>query len=581
MSSPNVLGNASLSKFDVIVIGSGSGGSAAAYVLAKSGLKVLILEAGPNRFDYLDDATRQPVPLFSNDELKLAIRNFVTPDTLTDPRTFRASPTAGPRTYVGDVNSLPKTVGGGAVHADLKWPRFEVQDFTLGTSIGGTWNPKGANFADWPVDYDMLEPFYAHTETVAGVQGTEGANPFEAPRSGPFPMKPGVEMYAGVLASKGLLAVPSPRASGMCTPFPYPMAVNSEPYDGRPACVDCGFCGGFGCPSNAKGTPAVTTLRNALLTGNCQLLFNTRASKLLTNGAKNQITGVVTIGPDGNGATYAADRYVLATSPIEDARLLLLSDPGGSGLGNSSAQMGHNLMFHFQTIAIGIFTERVHGHRGRAVATGFADFRGIAGSTAAPLGGIVEVGAAEFLITEAQSYLQAFQVTPPYSGAFLKNLMRQSPLRDRVVAFTMHGEDAPQLTNQVDLDPDVKDLDGLPVARVTYKNSEFELGAGTFYAAKMLDVFGAAGAKYAIVAPPPAPPASRHVMGTLRFGPDATTSVCDPTGKFHDIGNLFAADGSLFPTASGFNPTLTIASLSTWVAGNMVSPGSPEKVLAG
>jgi choline dehydrogenase-like flavoprotein len=579
MSQENVLGNASLSKFDVIVIGSGAGGAATTYVLSKSGLKVLVLEAGPYAFAHLDDATKAPVPLFSNDELKLSVRNFVTPDTLTDPRTFRATPADGARTFTGDVNSLPKTVGGGAVHADMKWPRFEVPDFQLGTLLKGGFS--GTNFADWPVDYAMLEPFYAHVEKVVGVQGQEGANPFESKRSGPFPMKPGVEMYAGVAVTKGLAAVPSPRRTGPCTPFPYPAGINSEPYDGRPACVDCGFCGGFGCPSNAKGSPAVTTLRKALLTGNCQLLFETRVSKLLTNGAKSQITGVETIGPDGSKATYTAARYVLAASPIEDARLLLLSDPGGPGLGNSSGQVGRNLMFHFQTIAIGIFEQRIHGYRGRAVATGFADFRGTAGSTTAPLGGIVEIGAAEFNISEAQSYVEALGITGQFSGAFMKNLMRQSPLRDRVVAFTMHGEDAPQLTNQVDLDPDVKDLDHLPVARVTYQNNAFELGAGKLYSSVMLDIFGKSGARYAIVAPPPAPPASRHVMGTLRFGTDPKTSVCDATGRFHDIGNLFAADGSLFPTSSGFNPTLTISSLSTWVAGNMVSPGNPTKVLTG
>jgi len=577
MSHANILGNASLSKFDVIVIGSGAGGAPTAYVLAKSGLKVLVLEAGPYCFSHLDDPTKQPVSLFSNDELKLSVRNFVTPDTLTDPRTFRVTPMDGARRFTGDVNSLPKTVGGGATHADMKWPRFEEPDFHLGTLLKG--GVSGANFADWPADYTVLEPFYAHVEKLAGVQGLEHANPFESKRSGPFPMKPGLEMYGGVAVTKGLAALPSPRRAGPYTPFPYPAGINSQPYDGRPACVDCGFCGGFGCPSNAKGAPPVTTLRKALLTGNCQLLYETRVSKLLTNGAKNQITGVETIGPDGTKATYTADRYVLAASPIEDARLLLLSDPGGPGLGNSSDQVGRNLMFHFQTLAIGIFETRIHGHRGRTVSTGFADFRGTAGSTTAPLGGIVEIGAAEFLISEAQSYLEAFSVASQFSGPFLKNLMRQSPLRDRVVVFTMHGEDAPQATNRVDLDPDVRDLDRLPVARVTYQNNAFELNAGKFYASKMLDIFGKSGARYAIVAPPPAPPQSRHVMGTLRFGSDPKTSVCDATGRFHDIGNLYASDGALFPTSSGFNPTLTISSLSTWVGGNMAYPGNPEKAL--
>lgn len=45
------------------------------------------------------------------------------------------------------------------------------------------------------------------------------------------------------------------------------------------------------------------------------------------------------------------------------------------------------------------------------------------------------------------------------------------------------------------------------------------------------------------------------------------------------VGNLFAADGALFPTSSGFNPTMTIVALATRVAAAMVSPGSPERAL--
>ena len=144
----------------------------------------------------------------------------------------------------------------------------------------------------------------------------------------------------------------------------------------------------------------------------------------------------------------------------------------------------------------------------------------------------------------------------------------------------MQAEDAPQPTNRVDLDPAVRDLDGLPVARITYENHAFELAARDFYAPKLLDILGAAGARCAFIAPHDAIPQSAHVMGTLRFGSDPATSVCDADGQFHDIGNLYAADGSLFPTSSGFNPTLTIMALAMRVAGGMVSPGSPERAIA-
>jgi gluconate 2-dehydrogenase alpha chain len=564
--SADIVGNASLSKFDVLVIGSGAGGGAVANVLCKNGLDVLVLEAGPNHFQGLDNPSASAVTsTFANDELKLTRRNFVMPGVIAEPRTFRRDPSDGARKIVGDVNLLPKTVGGGTIHADMKMPRFGKDDFHLGSLLGEV---KGASFADWPVDYDVLEPFYLYAERAMGVQGLAGSSPFEAPRSAPYPMPPGVPMYLGVLLSEGA------KKLGY-HPHPYPTAVNSRPYDGRPACVDCGFCGEHGCPTHAKGSSAVTTLRRALLSGHCQLRPETRVVRLLVSPTGKEITGVEALGPDGKKQLFQADRYVLAASPIEDARLLFLSDASGQGVGNKSGMVGRNVMFHYQTIAIGIFAQRVHGHRGRTVTTGMSDFRGKPGDPDHPLGGIVEFGGPELPINEALIYTSfPFKV-----GALMKSLIRQSPFRDHLVSLTMQAEDAPQLTNAVDLDPAVRDIDGLPVARVTYTSHPFETSARQFYAPKLLELLGASGAKYGLVAPPAAVPSSRHVLGTLRMGEDPAASVCDATGRFHDLGNLYAADGSLFPTSSGYNPTLTIAALASYVGASMVSPGSPLKAI--
>jgi gluconate 2-dehydrogenase alpha chain len=567
-----VFGNTSLSKFDVIVIGSGAGGGSVAYVLAAQGLKVLVLEAGPCHFDNLDDPKQLPTPRFSNDELKLEIRNFIVPDPRVEPRSWRHSPSDGDRLTVGDVQALPKTVGGGSVHADLKMPRFTTTDFQLGTLLGSVPN---ATFADWPVQYDELEPFYGWGERILGVQGKTGANPFESPRSSDFPMPPGAQMYGGLVVQKGLDALGY-------TMFPYPTAVNSIPYDGRPACVDCGFCSSYGCPSNAKGSSAVTSIRKALLSGNCQLLAETRVVKLVTNAQRNAVTSVEALDPTGKRVTYTADRYVLAASPIEDARLLLLSDPGGPGIGNSSGLVGRNLMFHYQTQALGIFDERVHGYRGRAVAHGFADFRGAPNDPTRPLGGIVEISGGGMPIGEAAYYKRVLDEAQPgsnWNGALFKALMRQSPGRDRVMILVMQAEDAPQSTNIVDLDPAIVDLDGLPVARCTYQNHAFETSASTFYSPKLLDILTGAGAHYAFIAPRDDIPSSDHIMGTLRFGTDSTSSVCDANGKLWDLGNLYVGDGALFPTSAGYNPTMTITALALRVGAAMVNPSSPETVI--
>ncbi len=561
--NPAIVGNSSLTHFDALIIGSGAGGSSVAAILTKFGKKVLVLEAGPNFFQGLDNpASGNPVPDFANDEVKLERRYFILSDPIVEPRSFRASASAGKRTFVGNVNDLPKTVGGAAVHADVKTPRFQPTDFQLGTLLGQV---PGASFADWPVGYTELEPFYGYAEDAIGVQGQAGVDPNAGPRSKPYPMPPGVPMYLALKMVEGA------KKKGY-TAFPFPTAVNSRPRNGRPACVDCGFCGDYGCPSNAKGSPAVTLLRTALLSKNCQLRPETKAIKLLLSSTKKEVTGVVVIGADGKKQTLTADRYVLAASAIEDVRLLLLS---GSGVGNSSGLVGRNLMFHLQTMALGIFEERLHNMRGRSATHAITDFRGVPGDPKRPLGGVVELGGASGPITEAITYVD--NLTP--FGPRLKAMLRQSPYRDRSTVLLMQGEDAPQPTNMADLDPDLVDLDGVPVARVTYKNHAFELSARKFYSPKLLDILQASGAKYAFVAPQDSIPSSAHIIGTLRFGKDPKASVCDPTGRFHDIGNLYAADSSLFPTSSGYNPILTIVTLASYVAGEMVFPGSPEKAI--
>lgn len=576
---PGVLGNTSLSQFDVIIIGSGAGGSMAARTLAVvGGKKVLVLESGNNYFMGLDDpAPNMPVPLFSNDEIKLSVRELIDQDPFLEPRTYRTR-VADAATFTPDVNVLPRTVGGAAVHADMKYPRFNVVDFRIASEF----QAKGlsfadTNFSDWPVTYDELEPFYTEAERLTGVQGQRGVDPFESRRSAEYVMPPGVPMYMSQVLSDGA------RAAGY-NPFPYPSAVNSRPYGGRPPCIDCGFCSGYGCPNNSKCSPAVTTLREALLSGNCQLRFNCMVARLVHDGGRH-VTAVEYFDADGERQTAIADQFILAASAIESARLCLLSDLGGPGLGNSSGMVGRNLMFHFQTLAVGIYKQRMHGERGRSVTHGMADFRGVlpGGEAIDPsrkLGGIIEFGTDSEAITAAKNNLRALAFAQLQGIKLsLKSMLINSPFLARIAVLIMQAEDAPQATNRVDLDPQVVNVFGLPAVRVTYANSRFETDARTFYGPKMLDVQKAAGAQYGFIAPADSPSTSRHIMGTLRMGDDPSTSVCDRFGKFHDVDNLYSMDGGIFVTSSGYNPTLTIITLALRAAGNIVSPGSAERVI--
>jgi gluconate 2-dehydrogenase alpha chain len=588
----DVLGNAALSHFDVCVIGSGAGGSTAAAVLAAARLRVLVLEAGDNPFPGLDQR-ELPFPTHSNDELKYALRSYIDQQSLLEPRTFRGDPNATAKVHP-DVNLLPKVVGGAFQHADCKTPRFNRVDFRLKTAMeeliartpglavpGFGSDAASANFADWPFSYDELEPYYAEAERLYGVQGADD-NPFASPRSTPYPMTPGVPMYLGLLLAEG--ARRTSFAGDALQPHTYPASINSRPYGGRPPCVDCGFCSGFGCPNHAKGSPAVTTLRSALRSGRCQLRFNAIVSRLVNDGG--HVSAVEYFDGDGALQRAIADLFVLAASPIESARLCLLSPtPGGAVLGNSSDQVGRNLMCHYQTNVNGFMPQRIHGQRGRAVTHGMSDFRGVEpggdeirvldvdGSKRVHLGGICEFGGPQGLPITQDGRVFALDLPAFLGRRFgqgLKNAIRDAALSQHLIGLTMHGEDAPQLSNRVDLDPTVRDVFGVPVPRVTYAPHSFERGTRGFYIPLMKQIVENTGANGPFVTPSALfsgdPPSSRHVLGTLRMGADASRSVVNPAGRFHDVDNLYACDGSVFPTSSGYNPTLTIIAVALRIA---------------
>jgi choline dehydrogenase-like flavoprotein len=243
-------------------------------------------------------------------------------------------------------------------------------------------------------------------------------------------------------------------------------------------------------------------------------------------------------------------------------------------LGNQ-AVVGRFLQFHFQTYVLGMFADRLHGHRGRSVThlmddpiVPDADAMAAAREAGLPFirGGIVEHGAAGHPILEG--------IHLPH-GELHSQLMMQSMTRDRMAVFTMQGEDLPQATNRIDLDPKVKDVFGFPAGRVTFQPHRHEMACAEHWAPRLEAVLRDAGADstFWVTSPPienPAPgkvfgnpsPISRHIMGTARMGDDPSTSVCDRWQRLHDVENVMVADSSVFPTSTGYGPTLTIVTLA-------------------
>jgi choline dehydrogenase-like flavoprotein len=546
-----------------LVIGSGPGGSIAAMTLAKRGWDVTIFEKGPN---YFDDLTSQhPRTVFSNDELKHD-RHFARQDPDAEPRVYRTS-TSDPKPQVGIVQSLAQTVGGGTAHWDAKTPRFWDIDFQKLTLLGPQ---PGAGVIDWPFTYQELAPLYEEVESLIGVAGDVSLLPVEptlthAPRSGGFPMPAGPPMYSSTVVANG-------ASSLGLHPFVVPMAINSEPYDGRPACANCGFCVGYGCPIMAR-VGGLAPLRHALLEG-AELRAESNVTKVNISGSK--ATGVTWV--DASGTTHAeqGDLVVMAMNAIETPRLALLSE-----LPDPHQVIGRYLMFHWFTDGTGIyFSERLHAHRGRGLTHDLDDFadpdfpgaRAAAQAAGLPYfrGGTLEMGGSQLPLDEAANYQQILSVLAPHQpfGTAFKQLMRDSLLRDRLAGITLVAEDLPYATNQVDLDPRIRDWRGVPVPRITYGPGRHEIAAQTFYMRWIVSILKASGADVAMAIPelPSAQypvasgsvPDTEHVMGGMRMGDDPGTSVTDSVGRYHHLDNVVVSDGSVFPSSGGHNPTLTI-----------------------
>src|SRR6202011_1525009 len=267
-----------------VIIGSGAGGSMAALALAQSGRfdRITVLEKGPNYYEGLDRPNFNEMTVaFSNDEIKFGQRagagtapdSLDDPDLLLDPRSFRSSASVV-REFVGDVQTLPQLVGGALTHADWKARRLRPADFrlkTLADQFG--YDIAHSTTVDWPISYDDLEPFYALAEQIIGVQGpAQMPAPFAPRRSGPYPMPPGVPQYLALVVTAGA------KHLGL-SPYPAPTGITSRPYRGRPACNDCGF-DDLPCAIGARGIPALTALRDALLTGKVSVRSDSHVFRL-------------------------------------------------------------------------------------------------------------------------------------------------------------------------------------------------------------------------------------------------------------------------------------------------------------
>lgn len=536
-------------SYDVVVIGAGAGGGIAAAVLSEAGHRVLLLERGNSlTFEEVgrDHVRNQRISLYGHN---------AGPDIEGNPRVFVPDPSAPARALLvrpheGGYNNNAATVGGGTrVYGAQAW-RFMEQDFSM-ASIYGV--PDGSSLCDWPISYTDLEPFYEQAETEIGCSGDAEANKFRAPRQSHYPMPP----VPKTLSHK-ILAAGADRL-GWNT-FTTPMLINSVPYGGRAACVQCQHCVGFACPSDAKNGTQNTVIPRAIATGLCDLVTGAMCENIDTD-AQGRVVGVSYLLDTGTSTVRAKVRaraVVVSAGAIESARLLLNSACAlhASGLGNENDMVGRNLQGHVYPGSHGLFEDSVWDGIGPGVSISTSQFNhanaGVVG------GGMLSD---EFIKLPIIFWYRSFPPDVPRWGMAAKEWMRKSFTRTIQVMGPI--QDIPNPECRVTVDCSVKDRFGIPVAKLSGHTHAESLKTAAFMWERSREWLAASGA-VKIWGDPPGPGLSggQHQAGTCRMGDDPRSSVTDSNGRVHAHDNLYVMDASIHVTNGGFNPVLTIMALA-------------------
>ncbi|MEO6229071.1 MAG: GMC family oxidoreductase [Ferruginibacter sp.] len=511
--------------YDIIIIGTGSGGGTIAGKLASSGKRILILERGgfiPKEKQNWDPHEVVTVGRYRPKE------NWYDQD---------------------DKPFLPYihyNVGGNSKMYGAALFRFRETDFKEVKHYGGT-SPA------WPFGYETLAPYYDVAEQMYHVHGKRGTDPSEPPANmeyplPPLPYEPLIQDLEGKLKQLGLQPFPLPM--GVKLPQDsnkYASPVVLENFDGFPDLTD------------SKADAQVVAIDKALMKENVSMITHANVDKLITDITGNKVIAVsVTL--NGQQQLFTAAIFIVACGAVNSAALFLRSsnEQHPDGLANSSGQVGRNLMLHHNGCLVA-FTKKLNDCVFQK-SLGLADFYHKADDSQFPLGEIQLMGR-----NDPDTIL--------WMGSELFPGETYEQLKLRSIDFWLTAEDLPSPENRVTIrqDGSIK----VSYTRTNYTAYEklkdklktvFEkLGMldddykDVHWKGYDLDVSGMS-----------------HQNGTLKFGSDPNTSVLDLNCKTHDLENVYVVDASFFPSCGAFNPALTIAANALRVGDHLINAVLPQ-----
>lgn len=513
-------------EVDAVIVGLGAAGGLILRDLAKAGLDVVGIDAGP----FWDPQTD-----FASDELYARTLNWQDTRLSTGQNPIK----------LGHNNS-GRGVGGGTVHFTGVFYRFHASDFEVRTRDGVA--------EDWPISYWDLEPYYSKIEQEIKVSGPREFPWGEFNGPYPYPEREPISANAQVFR-RGCEALGIRSTTA-------PLAILSAPFDGRPPCINRGFCN-QGCLPNAKFSTLIHHIPQAIGYG-AEVLSDSMVTRILVN-KEGRASGVEFV---HDGKTYKQDAKIVIVSAfvVETPRLLLNSacKEFPDGLANSSGLVGKYIMPHSGHDVFAKFDEEVRLYKGTPVMAVSQDFyetdpnRGFVRGYTLNAHGTRPVALASNLATAAGIW-----------GKELRQIMLEWNYYARI---TMVGEVLPSLSNYVTLS-DENDEYGLPRALVNFSYGENDQKLIAHGVETCYQILEAAGGKRAFVISDTA-----HLHGGCRMGKDPSKSVVNEFGQSHDIPNLFISDASVFVTSGGCNPTETVMAIAARTADHIAAQKYKGKI---
>ncbi|MCA6271848.1 MAG: GMC family oxidoreductase [Phenylobacterium sp.] len=539
--------------FDAIVVGSGISGGWVAKELCERGLKVLMLERGPeirHGEDYSQDLAASLRR--SEDQIALEEREKHYPYYAgVSYALFESNKAFWASDYDHPYETAPGKpyrwirgyqLGGRSLTWGRQSYRWAPQDFES--------NLKDGHGVDWPIRYDDLAPWYDHVEAFAGISGDyDGLCQLpDGDFLPPWPMNVVEEAAkANIEAAFPTRRMIMGRVANLSRTTKTHQDLGRKRCEGKLACA-------HGCTLGGYFSTQAATLPAARATGNLTVVTDAVVASVEHDPVLGRVTGVRVVDRNTReGRTYSARMVFLNASSINTSAILLnsVSDAFPRGLANGSDQVGRNLMDHVST---------------RPIVGRWPGFQDQHDPGERPTG--IYIPRYAHVTETDKPYLRGFGM----QGGAVRTRRAEAPGGlPWSMSLMPFGEVLPNPDNRVTLSASRRDSWGVPVPIIDAahgRNEYLMMREAAHDAWQMLKAAGCVDLNaWEEAAEQVTPPGDRiHEMGTARMGRDPATSVVNGWGQAHEVPNLFLSDGAVMASSASMNPSLTYMALSARTA---------------